>query len=194
VLLTQALFSNPDILLLDEPTNNLDINTIRWLENVLNESNATIIVISHDRHFLNQVCTHMADLDFAHQVYPGNYDDYMLASTQAKERQASANAKAKDKVAELQEFGAPLLGQQVEGAPGHQPHEDDRQDQDRGLQAQLAAEPLHPLRAEKRCTARARGREPQVRLRRHPLFTNLGFSLEAGENGRHRGKASANPR
>jgi len=105
VLLTQALFSNPDILLLDEPTNNLDINTIRWLENVLNESNATIIVISHDRHFLNQVCTHMADLDFGTiKVYPGNYDDYMLASTQAKERQASANAKAKDKVAELQEF------------------------------------------------------------------------------------------
>jgi len=105
VLLTQALFSNPDILLLDEPTNNLDINTIRWLENVLNESNATIVVISHDRHFLNQVCTHMADLDFGTiKVYPGNYDDYMLASTQAKERQAAANAKAKDKVAELQEF------------------------------------------------------------------------------------------
>jgi ATPase subunit of ABC transporter with duplicated ATPase domains len=105
VLLTQALFSSPDILLLDEPTNNLDINTIRWLEEILNESKATIIVISHDRHFLNQVCTHMADLDFGTiKTYPGNYDDYMLASTQVKERQASANAKAKDKVAELQEF------------------------------------------------------------------------------------------
>ena len=105
VLLTQALFSNPDILLLDEPTNNLDINTIRWLENVLNESKATIIVISHDRHFLNQVCTHMADLDYGTiKTYPGNYDDYMLASAQVKERQASTNAKAKDKVAELQEF------------------------------------------------------------------------------------------
>ena len=64
VLLAQALFSNPDVLLLDEPTNNLDINTIRWLENVLNEYDSTMIIISHDRHFLNQVCTHMADLDY----------------------------------------------------------------------------------------------------------------------------------
>ena len=105
VLLAQALFANPDILLLDEPTNNLDINTIRWLEEMLNARSATIIVISHDRHFLNQICTHMADLDYGTiKVYPGNYDDYMLASTQAKERQVSTNAKAKDKVAELQEF------------------------------------------------------------------------------------------
>ena len=105
VLLAQALFSNPDILLLDEPTNNLDINTIRWLEDVLNERNSTMIIISHDRHFLNQVCTHMADMDYGTlKVYPGNYDDYMLASTQARTQQLSVNAKAKDKVAELQEF------------------------------------------------------------------------------------------
>ncbi|RQW24215.1 ABC-F family ATPase [Rhodobacteraceae bacterium CH30] len=107
VLLAQALFSNPDILLLDEPTNNLDINTIRWLENVLNERNATMIIISHDRHFLNQVCTHMADLDYnTIRIYPGNYDDYMIASTQARERQLSSNAKAKDRIQELQEFAA----------------------------------------------------------------------------------------
>ena len=75
VLLAQALFSNPDILLLDEPTNNLDINTIRWLEDVLNARNSTMIIISHDRHFLNQVCTHMADMDYSTlKVYPGNYD------------------------------------------------------------------------------------------------------------------------
>jgi ATPase subunit of ABC transporter with duplicated ATPase domains len=105
VLLAQALFSNPDILLLDEPTNNLDIDTIRWLENVLNERNSTMIIISHDRHFLNQVCTHMADMDFGTlKVYPGNYDDYMLASSQARAQQMAANAKAKDRVAELQEF------------------------------------------------------------------------------------------
>ncbi|HVL74503.1 MAG TPA: ABC-F family ATPase [Noviherbaspirillum sp.] len=105
VLLAQALFSNPDILLLDEPTNNLDINTIRWLENVLNERNSTMIIISHDRHFLNQVCTHMADMDYGTlKIYPGNYDDYMLASAQARERQAAANAKAKERVAELQDF------------------------------------------------------------------------------------------
>ncbi|RKP54712.1 ABC-F family ATPase [Pararobbsia silviterrae] len=105
VLLAQALFSNPDVLLLDEPTNNLDINTIRWLEDVLNQRNSTMIIISHDRHFLNQVCTHMADMDYGTlKVYPGNYDDYMLASAQARERQIAANAKAKERVAELQDF------------------------------------------------------------------------------------------
>ncbi len=105
VLLAQALFSNPDILLLDEPTNNLDINTIRWLEDVLNERNSTMIIISHDRHFLNQVCTHVADMDYGTlKIYPGNYDEYMLASTQARNQQLANNAKAKEKVAELQDF------------------------------------------------------------------------------------------
>jgi ATPase subunit of ABC transporter with duplicated ATPase domains len=105
VLLAQALFSKPDVLLLDEPTNNLDITSIRWLEDVLNQYNSTMVIISHDRHFLNQVCTHMADMDFGTlKVYPGNYDDYMLASAQARERQMSANQKAKDKVADLQDF------------------------------------------------------------------------------------------
>jgi len=105
VLLAQALFSNPDVLLLDEPTNNLDINTIRWLEGVLNGYKSTMIIISHDRHFLNEVCTHMADLDYRElRIYPGNYDDYMLASTQARERLVANNAKAKERVAELQDF------------------------------------------------------------------------------------------
>ena len=105
VLLVQALFSNPDVLLLDEPTNNLDINTIRWLEDVLNNRDCTMIIISHDRHFLNQVCTHVADMDYGKlTVYPGNYDDYLQASTQARAQQAADNARAKEKVAELQEF------------------------------------------------------------------------------------------
>ena len=105
VLLAQALFSDPDILLLDEPTNNLDINTIRWLEDILNARQSTMIIISHDRHFLNSVCTHMADVDYGEiRIYPGTYDDYMLASTQARERQLSANAKSKERIADLQEF------------------------------------------------------------------------------------------
>ncbi|MBI5900430.1 MAG: ABC-F family ATPase [Rhodocyclales bacterium] len=105
VLLVQALFANPDILLLDEPTNNLDIDTIRWLEDILNERESTMVIISHDRHFLNQVCTHMADLDYGTiKVYGGNYDDFMEASTQARERQVSANAKAKERIADLQGF------------------------------------------------------------------------------------------
>ncbi len=105
VLLAQALFSDPDVLLLDEPTNNLDIDTIRWLETILNERDSTMVIISHDRHFLNAVCTHMADLDYGElRVYPGNYDDYMLASAQARQRLMSANERAKERIAELQEF------------------------------------------------------------------------------------------
>ena len=105
VLLAQALFSNPDILLLDEPTNNLDIDTIRWLEDTLNERESTMIIISHDRHFLNMVCTHMADLDYGElRIYPGNYDDYMTASTQARERLLADNAKKKAQISELQSF------------------------------------------------------------------------------------------
>ena len=105
VLLAQALFADPDIMLLDEPTNNLDINTIRWLENILNERQCTMVIISHDRHFLNSVCTHMADLDYGEiRMYPGNYDDYMTASTQVRERQLSDNAKKKAQIAELQAF------------------------------------------------------------------------------------------
>ena len=105
VLLAQALFSDPDVLLLDEPTNNLDINTIRWLENFLDASKSTMIIISHDRHFLNSVCTHMADLDYGKlQIFPGNYDEYMTAATQARERMYADNAKKKVKMAELQAF------------------------------------------------------------------------------------------
>jgi ATPase subunit of ABC transporter with duplicated ATPase domains len=105
VLLAQALFADPDILLLDEPTNNLDINTIRWLEEVLNGRRSTMIIISHDRHFLNRVCTHMADLDFGElRVYPGNYDAYMTASTMAREQLLADNAKKQAQIAELQTF------------------------------------------------------------------------------------------
>ena len=105
VLLAQALFANPDIMLLDEPTNNLDIDTIRWLEGVLNERKCTMIIISHDRHFLNTVCTHMADLDYRElRVFPGNYDEYMTAATQARERCYSENAKKKAQIADLQAF------------------------------------------------------------------------------------------
>ncbi|WP_233451045.1 ABC-F family ATPase [Xenorhabdus nematophila] len=105
VLLAQALFANPDVLLLDEPTNNLDIDTIRWLEQVLNERDSTMIIISHDRHFLNTVCTHMADLDYgALRLFPGNYDEYMTAATQARERLMADNAKKKAQIAELQSF------------------------------------------------------------------------------------------
>ena len=105
VLLAQALFSDPDILLLDEPTNNLDMTTISWLENVLNERKSTMIIISHDRHFLNSVCTHMADLDYGElRLYPGNYDEYMTAATMAREQLLSDNAKKQGQINELKAF------------------------------------------------------------------------------------------
>lgn len=105
VLLAQVLFSDPDIMLLDEPTNNLDINTIRWLEDILNERQCTMIIISHDRHFLNSVCTHMADLDYGElRLFPGNYDEYMTAAIQSRERLLSENAKKKAQIAELRTF------------------------------------------------------------------------------------------
>jgi ATPase subunit of ABC transporter with duplicated ATPase domains len=105
VLLAQALFADPDIMLLDEPTNNLDIDTIRWIEGVLNERKCTMIIISHDRHFLNSVCTHMADLDYGElRLFPGNYDEYMIAATQARERVSVENEKKKVQIANLQAF------------------------------------------------------------------------------------------
>jgi len=105
VLLAQALFGDPEIILLDEPTNNLDINAIRWLESVIMSRNATMLIISHDRHFLNSVCTHMADVDYGEiRLYPGNYDDYMEASALVQEQLLSANAKKKEEIQELQAF------------------------------------------------------------------------------------------
>lgn len=105
VLLAQVLFQKPDVLLLDEPTNHLDIKTIFWLENFLKGYEGVVIVISHDRHFMNSVATHICDVDYETiTVYPGNYDEYMEAATAAKERLQSQNKRAKEKIAELQEF------------------------------------------------------------------------------------------
>jgi ATPase subunit of ABC transporter with duplicated ATPase domains len=105
VLLAQALFGNPDILLLDEPTNHLDIGAIRWLEDFLAEYPKTVIVVSHDRHFLNQVCTHMADIDFGKiQLYTGNYDFWYESSQLALRQMQDKTKKAKDKAEELKAF------------------------------------------------------------------------------------------
>ncbi len=105
VLLAQALFANPDILLLDEPTNNLDIHTIEWLASVLNERKCTMVIISHDRHFLNSVCTHMADIDYGElRIYPGNYEYFMQASSLMREQLLTENAKKSAEIEELQAF------------------------------------------------------------------------------------------
>ena len=105
VLLAQALFGNPNILLLDEPTNHLDIESIRWLINFLGKFDGTVIVVSHDRHFLNEVCTHIADIDFGKiQLYVGNYDFWYESSQLALKLQRESNKKKEEKVKELQEF------------------------------------------------------------------------------------------
>jgi ATPase subunit of ABC transporter with duplicated ATPase domains len=105
VLLAQALFGNPDILLLDEPTNHLDLESIHWLENFLGEFNNTVIVVSHDRHFLNSVCTHIVDVDFQKiQLYVGNYDFWYLSSQLASKQQKDEKRRREEKIAELKEF------------------------------------------------------------------------------------------
>ena len=105
VLLAQALFGNPDILLLDEPTNNLDLESIAWLEEFLYKFDNTVIVVSHDRHFLNKVCTHIADVDFGQiKMFVGNYDFWYLASQLALKQMRDEKKRREDKVAELKEF------------------------------------------------------------------------------------------
>lgn len=107
VLLAQALFADPDILLLDEPTNNLDIATINWLSEVLNQRRSTMIIISHDRFFLNSVCTHMADIDYGElRIYPGNYEAYQAAADLVQEQLHAENAKMTAEKEELQQFVA----------------------------------------------------------------------------------------
>lgn len=104
-LLAQALFGNPDILLLDEPTNHLDLESIHWLEDFLSNFDNTVIVVSHDRHFLNTVCTHVADIDFGKiQLYVGNYDFWYLSSQLAAKQQRDEKRRREEKIAELKEF------------------------------------------------------------------------------------------
>jgi len=105
ILLAQSLFGNPDVLLLDEPTNDLDLKSIEWLQEFLINFENTVIVVSHDRYFLNKVCTHIADVDFGKiKVYPGNYDFWYESSQLALKQAKEANKKKEEKIKELQEF------------------------------------------------------------------------------------------
>ena len=105
VLLAQILFANPDIMLLDEPTNHLDMETIDWLVNFLSRHNGTVLVISHDRYFLNSLCTDTADLDYSElRLFSGNYDDFMTANAIALEKQQKENEKKEKRAAELKTF------------------------------------------------------------------------------------------
>jgi ATPase subunit of ABC transporter with duplicated ATPase domains len=182
VLLAQALFSNPDILLLDEPTNNLDINTIRWLEDVLNERNSTMIIISHDRHFLNQVCTHMADMDYGTlKVYPGNYDDYMLASTQARNQLLSQNAKAKDKVIELQDFVRRFSANKSKARQATSRAKQIEKIKVEDLKPSSRANPFIRFDGEKKLHRLAVEITSLTKSYDHPIFKNFNIMIEAGE-------------
>jgi ATPase subunit of ABC transporter with duplicated ATPase domains len=182
VLLAQALFSNPDILLLDEPTNNLDINTIRWLEDVLNQRNSTMIIISHDRHFLNQVCTHMADMDYGTlKVYPGNYDEYMLASSQARAQQLSANAKAKDKVAELQDFVRRFAANKSKARQATSRAKQIEKIKVEDVKPSSRANPFVRFDGEKKLHRLAVEVQGIAKTYDRPIFRNFSIMVEAGE-------------
>ena len=186
MLLAQALFSRPDVLLLDEPTNNLDIHSIRWLERVLNDYDATMIIISHDRHFLNQVCTHIADLDYQQlKIYPGNYDDFMLASVQARQRVEASNAKAKAQISDLQEFVRRFSANASKARQATSRKRQIEKIKIEEIKPVVAAEPVHPLRAGEEAVPLGRhGREPVASAIRAPtvdIFSNLNFTVEAGE-------------
>ena len=184
VLLAQALFANPDIMLLDEPTNNLDIDTIRWLEGVLNERKCTMIIISHDRHFLNTVCTHMADLDYRElRVFPGNYDEYMIAATQARERLFSENAKKKAQIADLQAFVSRFSANASKSRQATSRAAADRENRARGSEALEPHEPVHPLRAgQEALSARRRASRSSARaMATARCSATSTLTIEAGE-------------
>ncbi|AKP12290.1 ABC-F family ATPase [Neisseria gonorrhoeae] len=186
VLLAQALFSKPDVLLLDEPTNNLDINTIRWLEGVLNQYDSTMIIISHDRHFLNEVCTHMADLDYnTITIYPGNYDDYMLASAQSRERALKDNAKAKEKLQELQEFVARFSANKSKArqATSRLRQADKIKSEMVEVKPSTRQNPYIRFEADEKAKLHRQAVEVEKLAKRFEtqLFRNLNFILEAGQ-------------
>ncbi len=184
ILLAQVLFADPDIMLLDEPTNHLDINTIRWLEDILNQRNSTMIIISHDRHFLNSVCTHMADMDYGElRVYPGNYDDYMLASTQARERQLADNAKKKAQIKELQEFVSRFSANASKAKQATSRQKQIEKIQLDDIKPSSRVNPYIRFSQDKKLFRNALevSKLSQGYETEHPLFTNFSFMAEVGE-------------
>ncbi|NMH59107.1 ABC-F family ATPase [Alteromonas ponticola] len=161
VLLAQALFADPDILLLDEPTNNLDIYTINWLAEELNKRKSTMIIISHDRHFLNSVCTHMADIDYGElRIYPGNYDAFTEAAALVQEQLHHENAKKSAEIEELQGFVARFSA-----------------NASKAKQATSRAKRLEKIElAEVKASSR---RKPFIQFKQHKKLHRLAITLEA---------------
>ncbi|MFY8274767.1 ABC-F family ATPase [Pseudoalteromonas sp. SSDWG2] len=182
VLLAQALFSDPEVLLLDEPTNNLDINTIRWLEQVLVERKSTMVIISHDRHFLNTVCTHMADLDYGEvRLFPGNYDEYMTAATQAREKQLNENAKKKAQIAELQSFVSRFSANASKAKQATSRAKQIDKIQLEEIKPSSRVSPYIKFDQEKKLHRQAVTVEGLSKAFENPLFNNFDLQVEAGQ-------------
>jgi ATPase subunit of ABC transporter with duplicated ATPase domains len=184
VLLAQALFGDPEILLLDEPTNNLDIHSIRWLEEVLNSRSSTMVIISHDRHFLSSVCTHMADVDYGNiRVYPGSYDDYMEAVTLARQQQQNANARAKERIADLEDFVRRFRAHKAKArqATSRMKQIDKLKVED--VKPSSRQYPFIRLRVDDKERLHRFAVEAKGLAKRYdrPLFENLDLTIEAGE-------------
>ncbi len=182
VLLAQVLFANPDIMLLDEPTNNLDIDTIRWLETELNARQCTMVIISHDRHFLNSVCTHMADIDYGEmRVYTGNYDEYMTAATQARERLLNENAKKKAQLSELQEFVSRFSANASKAKQATSRAKQMDKIQLEEVKASSRVNPYIVFKQEKKLFRNALEVENISKSFDKPLFKDLSLMVEVGE-------------
>jgi ATPase subunit of ABC transporter with duplicated ATPase domains len=182
VLLAQALFSDPDVLLLDEPTNNLDIHTIRWLEKVLQERSSTMIIISHDRHFLNSVCTHIADLDYRDiTVFPGNYDEYMTAAEVTRERMMADNARKKAQIKELQAFVSRFSANasKARQATSRQKQIDKIQLDE--VKPSSRVNPFIRFEQDKKLYRNALEVESLTKAYDETLFANLSFNVEVGQ-------------
>ena len=146
VLMAQALFGNPDILLLDEPTNHLDVDSILWLEEFLLDFPNTVVVVSHDRHFLDKVCTHIADIDFGKvTLYSGNYTFWYETSQMALGQRSASNKKKEEQIEELKTFISAVQRQRLEIETGVIAKEAARQDHAGRHPALVAQVPLHPV-------------------------------------------------
>ena len=185
VLLAQALFGHPQALLLDEPTNNLDLDSIHWLQGFLNAYDGVVIAISHDRHFLNSICTHIADIDYETIItYTGSYDEMVLAKTQVRSQIESQNAQREKKISQLNEFIARFSAGTRSSQVQSRRKEVERLQVTELAKSNIAAA-LHQVRAEAAFgQAHSRGRAPGQGLRRQAGYSRLHGQHHAGRKNR----------
>ena len=197
VLLAQALFGHPQALLLDEPTNNLDLDSIHWLQGFLNVYDGVVIAISHDRHFLNSICTHIADIDYETIItYTGTYDDMVVAKTQVRSQIESQNAQREKKISQLNEFIARFAAGTRSSQVQSRRKEVERLQVTELARSNIAA-PLHQVRAEAAFgQAHSRNRASRQGLRRQAgrFATSPPASSAANASRSWAATASARPR